>query len=115
MSKKKAKHWKRIIWIHLHHEITFVQEFSVDQDKSNRTDSKDRIIRYLASIICLAVAVYSFWTTRDLVAFMVLIGVATGQVGIWEAIEWSGRHTQAGNITTQENNQAGKREAKKKK
>ncbi len=84
-----------------------MQEFTVDQDNSNRTESKDHIIRYLASIICLAVAVYSFWTMRDLVAFMVLIGVATGQIGIWEAIGWSGQRTRSGNIT-QENSKEGK-------
>ena len=56
------------------------------QDNSKRTEDKDRIIRYLASIICLAVAVYSFWIMRDLIAFLVLVGVATGQIGIWEAI-----------------------------
>ena len=78
------------------------------QDNSNRIDSKDRIIRYLASIICLAIAVYSFWTMRDLVAFMVLIGVATGQIGIGEAIGWSKRTTHSGHIT-QEDSQEGKK------
>lgn len=82
------------------------------QDNSNRTDSKDRIIRYLASIICLAVAVYSFWTMRDLVAFMVLVGVATGQIRIWEAIGWSGRRTRPWNIT-QEDGEEEKQVAKK--
>ena len=86
----------------------------MDQDNSNRTDGKDRIIRYLASIICLAVAVYSFWIMRDLVAFLVLVGVATGQIRIWEAIGWSGPRTRLGNIT-QEDGKEGKGRAKKEK
>ena len=90
----------------------FIQEFYVDQDNSNRNGDNNRTIRYLASIICLAVAVYSFWIMRDLVAFIVLVGVATGQIGIWEAIGWSGPHTRSGNIT-RENSQEGKGETKK--
>lgn len=81
------------------------------QDTSSRTEGKDRIIRYLASIICLAVAVYSFWIMRDLVAFLVLVGVATGQIRIWEAIGWSGPRTRSGDIT-QEGSKGGKGEAK---
>jgi hypothetical protein len=84
----------------------------VHQDTSNRTEGKDRIIRYLASIICLAVAVYSFWIMRDLVAFLVLVGVATGQIRIWEAIGWSGPRTRAGSIS-QEGSSEGKEEAVK--
>ena len=82
----------------------------MDQDNSNRTVDNNRVIRYLASIICLAVAVYSFWIMRDLVAFIVLVGVATGQIGIWEAIGWSGPHPRSG--ITRENNQEGKGETK---
>lgn len=83
----------------------------MDQDNSSRTGDNNRVIRYLASIICLAVAVYSFWIMRDLVAFIVLVGVATGQIGIWEAIGWSGPHTRWGN-TARENSQEGKGETK---
>ena len=62
------------------------------------------MIRYLASITCLAVAVYSFRTMHDLLVFIVLIGVATGQIGIREAIGWSGQqHTRLGS-TGQESN-----------
>ena len=86
----------------------------MDQDNSNRTGDNNRIICYLASIICLAVAVYSFWIMRDLVAFLVLVGVATGQIRIWEAIGWSGPRTRLGNIT-QEDGKEGKGRAKKEK
>jgi len=89
----------------------FIQGLCMDQDNSSRTGDNNRVIRYLASIICLAVAVYSFWIMRDLVAFIVLVGVATGQIGIWEAIGWSGPHTRSGNIT-RENSQEGKGETK---
>jgi hypothetical protein len=58
--------------------------------------NKDHIIRYLASITCLVVAVYSFWTMHDLLVFIILIGVATGQIGIREAIGSPGQHTRLG-------------------
>lgn len=45
---------------------------------------EERVIGFLASIICLAGAIYYLWATCDVRMFLVLIGVATGQIGIWE-------------------------------
>jgi hypothetical protein len=45
-----------------------------------------QLIGILASLICLAAAVYVLWTTRDVLMFLLLIGVATGQIPIRQAI-----------------------------
>jgi hypothetical protein len=60
-----------------------------------------RVIRFLASLICLAVAVYYFWSTHDWVVFLVLVGVATGQIGIWEALGWSRRRPEQARLVEQ--------------
>lgn len=52
---------------------------------------EEQVISFLASIICLVGAVYCLWAMRDVIVFLVLIGVATGQIGIWEAIGRAGQ------------------------
>lgn len=47
-------------------------------------------ISLLASLLCLAGAVYVLWTTGNVVMFLLLIGVATGQVPLWRIIGRSG-------------------------
>lgn len=56
-------------------------------------------IGYLASLTCLAGAGYLMLTTRDVLAFLLLIGVATGQIPIWKAIRHLGHpsHSEADN------------------
>lgn len=51
----------------------------------------DQVVKYLASGICLACAAYSYWTARDVVVFLLLVGVGTGQIPIWEAVGRMGR------------------------
>lgn len=57
-----------------------------------------RVIRFLASLTCLAVAVCYFWSTHDWVVFLLLVGVATGQIGIFEAIGRSRRRSEQGRL-----------------
>lgn len=45
------------------------------------------LIGLLASLLCLAGAVYVLWTTGNVMLFLLLIGVATGQVPLWRIIE----------------------------
>jgi hypothetical protein len=45
-----------------------------------------QLIGLLASLLCLAGAVYVLWTTGNVVMFLLLIGVATGQVPLWRTI-----------------------------
>ena len=45
------------------------------------------LIGLLASLLCLAGAIYVLWTTGNVVLFLLLIGVATGQVPLWRTID----------------------------
>lgn len=45
-----------------------------------------QIFIVLGNLLCLAAAVYYLWLKQDLLSFLILVGVGTGQIPIWRAI-----------------------------
>lgn len=66
-------------------------------------EARDRLVKqiigYLASLLCLAGAVYYLWDKQDMMSFLVLIGVATGQIPIWRAIGRMDRQRRTGPLS----------------
>lgn len=56
------------------------------QPDATRDRVVKQIIGYLANLLCLVGAVYYLFVKQDMTGFLVLIGVATGQIGIWQMI-----------------------------
>ena len=45
------------------------------------------VVIVVARIICLAVAIFNYATTRDLITFLILIGIAIQPSRVWDAVK----------------------------
>jgi hypothetical protein len=72
-----------------HFRVSSKEVISTDEVQMHplRESNLNDVLIALARVVCLAVAIYNYATTRDLITFLILVGIAIDPSRVWEAVK----------------------------